>query len=68
MKGEKPLFSRYDLAVYYSIVKANSMRNGLGRAASENAELAFSDGFAATDETDFKLIRYIIVWSGFQLT
>ena len=35
------------------------MRNGLGRAASENAELAFSDGFAATDETDFKLIRYM---------
>jgi len=42
-----------------AVLKANSMRNGLGRAASENAELAFSDGFAATDETDFKLIRYI---------
>ena len=35
------------------------MRNGLGGAAPENAELAFSGGFAATDETDFKLIRYI---------
>jgi hypothetical protein len=38
--------------------KANSMRNGLGRAAPENAELAFSGDFAATDETDFELIRY----------
>jgi len=35
------------------------MRNGLGGAAPENAELAFSGGFAATDETDFELIRYI---------
>ena len=34
------------------------MRNGLGGAAPENAELAFSGGFAATDETDFELIHY----------
>jgi hypothetical protein len=35
------------------------MRNGLGRAARENAKWAFSRGFAATGKTDFKLIRYI---------
>jgi len=34
------------------------MRNRPGGAAPENAELAFLGGFAATDGTDFKLIRF----------
>jgi hypothetical protein len=34
------------------------MRNGLDRAAPENAELAFSGDFAAIGETDFELFRY----------
>jgi len=56
---------------------AKSMRNGLGRAApiaamseanasrcAENAELAFSGGFAAIGETDFELFRYKRAWLG----
>jgi len=39
---------------------ANSMRNGLDRAAPETAEQAVSGVLDATDETDFKLIRYTI--------
>jgi len=40
----------------------NLMRNGLGGAVPENAELAFSGGFAATAETDFELIQYNNDW------
>ena len=39
-------------------ITANSMRNGVGRAAPENAKQAFSGGFAAIGRTDFELIRY----------
>ena len=43
------------------------MRNGLGRAAPENAELAFSGDFAAIGETDFELFRYNLAFANNQL-
>jgi hypothetical protein len=38
------------------------MRNGLGRAVLENAELALSGDFAAIGETDFELFRYSLLF------